>query len=130
MPGYYLEHAVLTDFDAAGAPTLRMEAERIDQVGQGSEVVLTNVTVHYQSPSGQAWLLVGDTAHVEPGGKVIDVSGNVKLHGDATEHAGPAVIYSDTLSYDVPGSTVSTKSDVRVDFGPRIRSPPAAWWPI
>jgi LPS export ABC transporter protein LptC len=117
LPGYYLKHAVLTEYDTAGVPTIRMEAERIDQIDQSSEVVLTNVTVHYQSPSGQAWVLVGDTAHVQSAGKIIDVSGNVKLTGDPTAHAGPAVIHSDTLSYDVPESTVSTKSDVRVDFG-------------
>jgi LPS export ABC transporter protein LptC len=118
LPGYYLKQAVLTEYDTAGVPTIRMEAERIDQIDQSSEVVLTNVTVHYQSPSGQAWVLVGETAHVQSGGKIIDVSGNVKLTGDPTEHAGPAVIHSDTLSYDVPESTVSTKSDVRVEFGP------------
>ena len=118
LPGYYLKHAVLTEFDSTGVPTIRMEAERIDQIDQSQEVVLTNVTVHYISPSGQAWVLVGDIAHVQPGGKIIDVSGNVKLQGDATEHAGTAVIHSDALTYDVPESTVSTKSDVRVEFGP------------
>ncbi len=95
LPGYYLKQAVLTEYDTAGVPTIRMEAERIDQIDQSTE----------------------DTAHVQSGGKIIDVAGNVKLTGDPTEHAGPAVIHSDSLSYDVPESTVSTKSDVRVDFG-------------
>lgn len=118
LPGYYLKQAVLTEYDTAGVPTIRMEAERIDQIDQGSEVLLTNVTVHYTSPSGQAWVLVGDTAHVQPGGKIIDVSGNVKLRGDSTEHAGTQVIRSDTLTYDVPESVVTSKSDVHIEYGP------------
>jgi LPS export ABC transporter protein LptC len=62
-------------------------------------------------------VLFGDYAHVEPGGKIIDVSGNVRLNGDSTAHAGTATVLTDMLRYDVPGSIVSTKSDVRVLFG-------------
>ena len=31
LPGYYLKNTVLTDYDEAGLPTVRIEAERIDQ---------------------------------------------------------------------------------------------------
>ena len=116
LPGYYLKNAVLTDYDAAGAPSIRMEAERIDQVDHSTEVSLANVRVRYQAPNGQNWLLIGDIAHVQPGGKVIDVTGNVRLQGESTEHAGTAVVLTDTLTYDVPESMVSTKSDVRIEF--------------
>jgi LPS export ABC transporter protein LptC len=118
LPGYYLKQAVLTEYDTAGVPTIRMEAERIDQIDQSSEVVLTNVTVHYQSPSGQAWVLVGRYGSCATRRQDHRRLGQCEAEGDPTEHAGPAVIHSDTLSYDVPESTVSTKSDVRVDFGP------------
>src|ERR1700690_987034 len=91
-PGYYLKNAVLTDYDAAGAPSIKIEAERIDQIGHGSEVVLTNVQVNYQAPGGQTWLMVGDTAHVQPGGKVVDITGNVRLEGVDREHPGTAII--------------------------------------
>ncbi|MGA2187295.1 MAG: LPS export ABC transporter periplasmic protein LptC [Steroidobacteraceae bacterium] len=117
LPGYYLKNATLTDFDADGAPTIRLEAERIDQVDHGTEVTLSNVRVHYQAPNGQTWLLVGDTGRVEPGGKVIDVAGHVQLQGDSTEHAGTVIVHTEALSYDVPGSIAATPDDVRVDFG-------------
>jgi lipopolysaccharide export system protein LptC len=120
LPGYYLKNAVLTDFDATGTPSVRLEAERIDQVAHSTEVVLSNVRVNYEAPNGQNWVLSGDTAHVQPGGKIIDVSGNVKLQGEATEHAGSAVVLTDTLSYNVPESTVTTQSDVRIEFGPHL----------
>jgi len=117
LPGYYLKNAVLTDYDAAGAPSIRIRADRIDQIDHGSEVALYNVRFDYQSPNGQAWVMFGDTAHVEPGGQIIDVAGDVRLEGQQTEHAGTAVIRTDTIRYDVPESVASTKSDVRIEFG-------------
>jgi LPS export ABC transporter protein LptC len=117
LPGYYLKNAVLTDYDLAGDPSVRIEAERIDQIEHGNEVALYNVRVVYQAPNGQSWIMLGDTAHVQPGGKAIDVKGNVRLQGEAMDRAGTAVIHTDTLTYDVPDSIASTKDDVRVDFG-------------
>src|ERR1700691_254420 len=117
LPGYYLKNAILTDYDASGAPSIRIEAERIDQIDHGNEVALYNVRVNYQTPGGQTWVLVGDTAHVEPGGKVIDVNGNVRLQGEASASDGIAIVHTDTLTYDVPDSLATTKSDVRIDFG-------------
>jgi LPS export ABC transporter protein LptC len=116
-PGYYLKHAVLTEYDVAGAPSIRIAAERIDQVAHSTEVALYNVRVNYQAPDGQPWLLVGDTAHVEPGGNVIDVDGNVRLQGDPAPGEGAAVMHTDTLVYNVPNSLATTQSDVRIDFG-------------
>jgi len=117
LPGYYLKDATLTDYDLSGAPGLRIQAERIDQIDHGTEVALYHVRFDYQSPNGQAWVMFGDTAHVEPGGEVVDVAGNVRIEGQSTEHAGTAVIRTDTLRYDVPQSIASTRSDVRVEFG-------------
>ena len=101
LPGYYLKNAVLTDFDIAGNPSVRIEAERIDQIAHGNEVALYNVRVNYQAPSGENWVMVGDVAHVQPGGKVIDVSGNVRLQGEAgaAGRETPAVMHTDTLRY-------------------------------
>jgi lipopolysaccharide export system protein LptC len=116
-PGYYLKDAVLTDYDAAGVPSIHLEAERIDQIAHSTEVALSNVRVNYQTPNGQNWVLVGDFGRVEPGGKIIDVTGNVRLQGDSTAHAGTAIVHTDALSYDVPESIASTNSDVRIEFG-------------
>ena len=115
LPGYYLKNAVLTDYDSDGTPSVRIEAERIDQIEHGNEVALYNVRVAYQVPNGQSWVMVGDVAHVQPGGKVVDVSGNVRLQGEPGRE-GTAVVHTDTLSYNVPDAVVSTKSDVRIDF--------------
>ncbi len=120
LPGYFLKNAILTDYDAEGAPSIRIEAERIDQIAHGNEVALYNVRVNYEAPSGQNWILVGDTAHVQPGGKIIDVAGNVRLQGENPGTEGTAVIRTDVLSYNVPESIATTKSDVRIDYGGHI----------
>ena len=117
LPGYFLKNTVLTDFDADGNPSIRLESARIDQVDHGPEVRLTNVHVNYQAPNGQNWVMVGDTGRIQPGGKVIDVAGNVRLQGESTEHAGTAIVHTEALSYDVPGSIVTTREEVRVEFG-------------
>jgi LPS export ABC transporter protein LptC len=121
LPGYYLKNTVLTDYDLSGDPSMRIEAERIDQIAHGSEVALYNVKVDYQAPNGQTWIMVGDVAHVQPGGKILDVTGNVRLQGETPGHEGEgeqgaAVIRTDTLSYDVPLAIARTTSDVRIEF--------------
>ena len=117
LPGYYLKNATLTDYDGAGAPSTRVQAERIDQVDHGPEVALYNVRFDYQSPNGQAWVMFGDTAQVEPGGKVVNVAGNVRLEGQDAAHAGTAVMRTDDLRYDVSEGIASTRSDVSIEFG-------------
>jgi lipopolysaccharide export system protein LptC len=123
LPGYYLKNAVLTDYDASGAPSVRIEADRIDQIDHGNEVELSKVRVDYDAPSGQSWVLVGDTAHVRPGGKIVDVAGNVRLQGEpSTSDPTPAIMHADTLTYDVDSAVASTKGDVRIDFGKHVQT--------
>jgi LPS export ABC transporter protein LptC len=120
LPGYYLKDTIMTDFDATGEPSMHLQAQRIDQVDHGTEVALSDVRIDYHTPNGQNWTLVGDFARVEPGGKIIDVSSNVHLQGESTEHAGTVIVRTDTLSYDVPESIATTQSDVRIEFGPQV----------
>jgi LPS export ABC transporter protein LptC len=123
LPGYYLKNAVLTDFDLAGTPGIRVEAERIDQVDHGNEVQLSNVKVEYQAPGGQTWEMVGDTAHVQPGGKIVDVEGHVRLEGaPSASDPTPAIMHADTMRYDVTNGIASSKGDVRIDFGKHVQT--------
>lgn len=115
-PGYYLTNAILTDYDESGVPGTRIAAQRITQIGGGNEVEFSNVQVNYEAPNGQSWVMFADTAHVEPGGKVVDMNGNVRLQGVDSQHPGTAVIRTDTLSYDVARSIATTKSDIRLDY--------------
>jgi len=119
LPGYFLNDAVLTDYDASGAPAVRIDAKRIEQVAHGNDVALFDVTVDYQPPEGESWILVGDQAHIEQGGKIVDVQGHVRLQGEASGASGMVpVVHTDALRYDVDKQLVSTQDDVQVDFGP------------
>jgi LPS export ABC transporter protein LptC len=115
-PGYYLKDGVLTEFDGNGNPSVRIAAKRIDQVEHSDEVLLHDIRVDYQSPGGAQWVMVGDLAHVRPGGNVVDLSGNVELQGMEHERTGAPVIHTDALSYDVSKSIASTSGDVRIEF--------------
>ena len=120
LPGYYLKDATLTDFDASGAPSIHLKAERIDQIDHSNEVALTNMRVDYQSPGGQNWVLLGDSARVTADGNIIDVTDNVRLQGESTAHADTAVVLADALRYNVADAVASTTSDVRIQFGAQI----------
>jgi len=126
LPGYYLKNTVLTDYDAAGAATIRIEAARIDQIAQTPEVALHDVRVEYLGGGGQNWVMFGDDARVPPGGKVVEVFGNVRLQSEAAGAAAgaapAAVVRTDSLTYDVTGAVASTKGDVRIDFGAQTLS--------
>lgn len=118
VPGYFLNDGVLTEYDTAGNPTVRIAAKRIEQVAQGNDVELHDVRVDYQSPEGATWFMVGSVAHVQPGGAVVDIAGNVELQGTDPRRSVTPVIRADTLSYDVKRTVVSTSGDVRIDFAP------------
>ena len=117
LPGYFLKDALLTDFDAAGRPSLTLKAQRIDQIGHTSEVSLSEVRVDYRTPAGQGWTMLGDRGRVRPGGDVIDIAGNVRLQGDGTTTAGTAIVHTDALSYDIPRSIVTSRDEVRMELG-------------
>lgn len=119
-PGYYLLGAVLTDYDQSGAPSVKIAAARIDQIGRGEEIALHDIRVNYQAPGGESWVMAGDLAHIEPGGNVVDVSGNVRLQGVDANRAGTAIISSDRMTYDVATAVASTPDDVRFDYRNQI----------
>jgi len=128
LPGYFLNNAVLTDYDALGAPGIRIEAQRIEQVAHGNDVALFDVKVDYQPPEGESWTMYGDTAHVEQGSKIVNVQGNVRLLGEATGRNGLVpVIRTDALSYDIANQIVTSHDDVRVDFGANTLSARGMW---
>jgi LPS export ABC transporter protein LptC len=118
LPGYFLNDAVLTDYDVSGAPGIRIEAKRIEQVAHGTDVALFGVKVDYQPPDGESWTMIGDTAQVEQGAKIVNVQGHVQLQGEPSGAKGLVpIIRTDTLRYDLDRQIVTTQDDVHVVFG-------------
>jgi len=118
VPGYYLKGTVLTDYDVGGDPSIKIAAERIQQLAPSTDVELLNVRLDYQSTAGQTWIMVGDKAHVQSGGKEVVVMGNVQLQGLDQGREGPATVRTDRLSYNVDSAEVRTDDDVKILFGP------------
>ncbi len=116
-PGYYLTNAVLTDYGIDGAPSVRIQAARIDEVGRGTEVALHDIHVNYTAPGGESWVMSGQRAQIEPDGKAVDVQGDVQLRGVDPNRPGTAIIRSDRMRYDVAEAVASTPDDVQIEFG-------------
>jgi LPS export ABC transporter protein LptC len=115
-PGYYLKGVELTDFAADGSQAMKIAAERIEQVQGSDDIALQTVRVDYQTPTGQLWLITGNRARVHGDHKMIDMDGNVRLRGLDRGRDGPAMVITETLSYDVDSSTAHTDADVRIEF--------------
>lgn len=127
-PGYYLKNTILTDYNLNGSPSVRIVADQIDQIAHSNEVTMRHVRVDYQTESGTTWIMTGEAAHIEPGGNVVDVSGDVRLTNQSTTGAArgaldradlgdPTVMRTDHLSYNITEALASTPSDVRIEFG-------------
>ena len=117
LPGYYLKNAVLTDYDLNGAsPSGSMPTASIRSITPPRWRCTTCAST-ISPREGQAWVLLGDTGHVESNGQIIDVAGNVRLEETSSDRAGTAVLHTDTLRYSVPDAIATTQSDVRIDFG-------------
>lgn len=128
LPGYFLNNAVLIDYDALGAPGIRIEAQRIEQVAHGNDVALFDVKVDYQPPEGESWTMYGDTAQVAQGAKIVNVQGHVRLLGEPTGRNGLVpVIRTDALSYDIANQIVTSHDDVHVDFGQNTLTARGLW---
>ncbi len=112
-PGYYLNDAVMTDYNQNGDPSIKIAARRIDQIDHGTEIELHDIRVDYQTAGGDSWVLNGDLAHVEPGGTVVEVTGNVQLKG-------AALIRTDRMTYDTAAGIASTASDVVIEFADQV----------
>jgi LPS export ABC transporter protein LptC len=118
--GFYLRGTVLTDYDENGLPAVRIAAARIQQAVPSNQIDLFDVQLDYQSPGGQRWEMLGDTGRVQPGGKQVQVTGNVRLRGVEEGRADAAIIHMDDLNYDVVRSEARTQSAVHIEFGKHL----------
>lgn len=116
-PGYYLTDAILTDYGTDGAPNVRIQAARIDEVGRGAQIALYGIHVTYAASGGESWVMTGNRAQIAPDGKAVDVQGDVQLRGVDPNRPGTAIIRSDRMRYDVADAIASTPDDVRIEFG-------------
>lgn len=104
--GYYVNDATLTGTDDDGHILYRVTAATVQQTPADGSVSLQTVAVNYDPAAQVPWTLRADTGRIPPGGKMIELSGNVVA---ATREADSpaATIRTDYLEFD-PGTDVAT----------------------
>lgn len=117
--GYYVNDATLTGTDDEGHVLYRIHAATGLQTPVDGSFDLHSVSVNYD-PTGQApWTLSADTGRISPGGKMIDLSGNVVA---ATREADrPATtIRTDYLEFDPRTDIATTDRKVVIEYAGSI----------
>lgn len=113
--GYYLTNATLTEMGADGAPRIVLRAELIEQRLADLNVLLSDLSVDYNTADAGNWTVTADRGRLLPDATSLQLSGDVVIRG--TEARGSAVIRTEELTYDTKTSLVQTAEPVAVQFG-------------
>jgi lipopolysaccharide export system protein LptC len=113
--GYYVNDATLTGTDDDGHILYRVKALTVQQTPVDGSVNLQSVTVDYDPAKDVPWNLRADTGRIPPGGKMIELSGNVVA---ATREADSpaATIRTDFLEFDPGTNVASTDRKVVIEY--------------
>lgn len=114
--GYYLTRATLTEMGVDGTPRIVLRAELIEQRLVDQNVLLSDLSVDYNTADSGNWTVTADRGRLLPDASSLRLSGDVVIRG--TEARGSAVIRTDELTYDTKTSLVQTAEPVAVEFGP------------
>lgn len=117
--GYYLTDAILSGTGDDGRILYRVRASTVVQTPADGSVNMENVSVDYEPTTQVPWSLHANTGKMLPGGKIMQLSGNVVA---ATRDAGspPAIIRTDYLEFDPDTDTATTTSKVVITYADSI----------
>jgi LPS export ABC transporter protein LptC len=113
--GYYVIDATLTEMGADGRPRTVLRAARAEQQVADQSVLLTDLTVDYNTAEAGTWTLTADRGRLLSNATTLRLSGDVVIRGE--EARGTAVIRTDELAYDSTTSVVQTAEPVTLQFG-------------
>jgi len=117
--GYYADRATLTGTDETGRILFRISASGVTQNPADSSVALQNVTLDYDPETEAPWQLRAETGRLPPGGKMIELSGNVVA--STGEAGGPAAfIRTDFLEFDTGTRIAATDRKVVIEYAGSI----------
>ena len=113
--GYYLTDATLTEMGADGTPRIVLHAVQVEQQLSDQSVVLTDLSVDYNTEDAGTWRLTADRGRLLSDATSLHLSGNVVVRGE--EARGEAVILTDDLTYETRTGIVQTAEPVALRFG-------------
>ena len=117
-PGYTLSDATLEQTDAGGRLELRVHAARAEQDAVGGDVRLAQLRVDYFPEDARPWLMTADSGMLPPGGRTVELTGDVQLTGQTVAPTRPAVVRTERLELDVERSLAVTQEPVRIELAP------------
>ena len=116
-PAYYLRDAVLEQTDATGRVELRVTARRAAQEPATRNVRLETLRVDYfPATPARTWVMTASHGTLPPAGRVVLLSGDVRLQGSETGRGERATIRTERLRFEVDRSLAVTDDPVRVEL--------------
>jgi lipopolysaccharide export system protein LptC len=120
--GYYATGVTLSGSDEDGRILYRVSADTVEQQPTDGSIDLDRVEVGYTPAARIAWALHSDTGRIPPGGKIVQLIGNVVAETQGTER--PAmVIHTDHLDFDTRTDVAATDGEVTINYdGSAVRA--------
>jgi LPS export ABC transporter protein LptC len=120
--GYYATDARLTGTGEDGRILYRVAAATVAQSQGDGSVDLQRVTIDYDPAARTPWNLRADAGRIPPGGKLIELAGNVVAETRASG-APAATIHTDYLEFDTSTDVAATDREVIIDYaGSAVRA--------
>ncbi len=113
--GYYLRDATLSGIGDDGKLRYRISATAVNQVMADGSVALEEVALDYGRGSDLPWNVRAEAGRIPPGGKIIELTGNVVAVTRDSDHP-PATIRTDYLEFDPDTSIAATDKEVTIDY--------------
>ncbi len=113
--GYYGNDAMLVSTDDDGHILYRLTALTVQQIPADGSINLQSISGDYEPARDVPWHLRADTGRIPPGGKMIQLSGDVVA---TTREAGSpaATIRTDFLELDLDSHIASTDGKVVIEY--------------
>lgn len=116
-PGYYLLNAVLLGTNDEGRILYRILAERVSENAEGTALALRSVRVEFRESEDIGWQVSAANASAASDQSFLDLSGGVRLTGNAERGAAATVIETENLRLSPEDYLASTTDEVAVSLG-------------
>jgi lipopolysaccharide export system protein LptC len=113
--GYYLREARLTGTGDDGKVRYRVAARSVTQTLADGSVVLHTIVIDYDAGAESPWNVRADQGRIPPGGKMIELTGNVVAATRDSDHP-QATIRTDYLEFDPDSYVAATDRKVTIDY--------------
>ncbi len=116
-PGYYLRDAVIVGTGEDGSALYRIHAASAEELPEEQRLLLSDVTVEYQSEVNVPWVLTAAGGEAFLDRTYLDFNGDVELTRSGEDDFRPMVIRTVALRLEPESFEVHTESPVSLFIG-------------